>query len=127
MKSFADNNIKKNVSDLIRISMAVSFGALQGKYKLPKFLSYNTEEYMDTNDLFDMIDDGRICEAENILLDALNETNKENIILGFEFYNTLNEKSDSFLEEHNFSREEILEGVNYLVDKTGIDRNLLFI
>ena len=35
------------------------------------------------------------------------------------FYRSLNQKSDEFLEDHNFSREEIRDGISYVVDLYG--------
>ena len=35
------------------------------------------------------------------------------------FYEKLNAKTDEFLEEHDYSREEVLDGIKYVVDFYG--------
>ena len=61
-----------------------------------------------------MIDAGNINEAEELLFDLLeNEPweDKQKAALALSFYDHLNEKEDAFLEKANFSREEIIEGL----------------
>ena len=40
-----------------------------------------------------------------------------NLEIGLLFYYTLNGKSDEFLEAHNFSREEIMTGIQDLAER----------
>lgn len=61
-----------------------------------------------------MIDAGNINEAEELLFDLLeNEPweEKQKAALALSFYDHVNEKEDAFLEKANFSREEIIEGL----------------
>ena len=60
------------------------------------------------------IDAGNINEAEELLFDLLeNEPweDKQKAALALSFYDHVNEKEDAFLEKANFSREEIIEGL----------------
>lgn len=60
------------------------------------------------------IDAGQINEAEELLFDLLeNEPweDKQKAALALSFYDHVNEKEDAFLEKANFSREEIIEGL----------------
>ena len=60
------------------------------------------------------IDAGNINEAEELLFDLLeNEPweDKQKAALVLSFYDHVNEKEDAFLEKANFSREEIIEGL----------------
>lgn len=66
-----------------------------------------------------MIDDGEINEAENMLIDGLEADNRAYFELALLFYEKLNEKSEDFLETHDYSQEEILDGVKYVVDFYG--------
>lgn len=66
-----------------------------------------------------MIDDGQINEAENLLLDGLEPDNRAYFELALMFYEKLNGKTDEFLEEHDYSREEVLDGIKYVVDFYG--------
>lgn len=66
-----------------------------------------------------MIDDGNINEAENLLQEGLDIHDNGDLELALLFYHYLNQKSDEFLKAHNFSREEIQDGVGYVVDLYG--------
>ena len=69
--------------------------------------------------LISMIDDGQINEAENLLLDGLEADSRAYFELTLMFYEKLNGKTDEFLEEHDYSREEVTDGIKYVVDFYG--------
>ena len=69
--------------------------------------------------LTDMIDEGQINEAENLLLDGMEVDSRAYFELTLLFYEKLNAKTDEFLEEHDYSREEVLDGIKYVVDFYG--------
>lgn len=58
-----------------------------------------------------LVDDKKINEAENYLFERLEENNKKDFFVGMSFYKYLNEKDDEFLDECNYSRDEIVEGM----------------
>lgn len=75
--------------------------------------------------LIRMIDAGQINEAENQLYEMLDaegdeSKNNENLKIGLLFYDYLNEKDNDFLERHDFSREEVREGVRNFVSEFGL-------
>ncbi len=61
----------------------------------------------------------RICEAEDPLFDAMDAWNSEAAEAGVRFYADINKLSDSQLEQANFSREEIQEGLEHLCEHYG--------
>ena len=67
-----------------------------------------------------MIDEGLINEAENIIFEILEKGNKTDLQIALQFYSYLNDKSDLFLEKHNFSREEILLGLRDVMAQYGV-------
>ncbi len=69
--------------------------------------------------LISMIDDGQINEAENLLLDGLKPDSRAYFELALMFYEKMNGKTDEFLEEHDYSREEVTDGIKYVVDFYG--------
>lgn len=69
--------------------------------------------------LIHMIENGEINSAENSLMNGLNLNDRQYFQFSLWFYEYLNGKDDSFLIEHNFSREEILEGLRHIVDLYG--------
>lgn len=79
------------------------------------------EDYDARNNLItltDMIDDGNINHAENELYRLLSEDTLD-LKAGILFYSHLNDKDDDFLEQHNYTREEIELGIRLLADKYG--------
>lgn len=66
-----------------------------------------------------MLDDGEINQAENLLQEELDIHDRADLGMALLFYRSLNRKSDEFLEDHNFSREEIRDGISYVVDLYG--------
>lgn len=62
-------------------------------------------------ELFQLADDGRIDEAENRLSDLLDGEDMEMLYTALLFYDHINDYSNRYLEEHGFSREEIVDGV----------------
>lgn len=86
--------------------------------------SYNltAEKYYDITDagknvmyLYDLVDNGEINLAENILYDKIDKERSLDLFkVGVDFYVYLNTKSDEFLEENNFSRQEIVDGLEDL-------------
>ena len=69
----------------------------------------------DQNDyLRGMIDAGRVNAAEEKLFDLLDTAvwdDREKAALAIAFYDYLNSKDDAFLEAADFSREEIIRGM----------------
>lgn len=69
--------------------------------------------------LISMADEGEINEAENLLLDGLERDSRAYFELALLFYEKLNGKTDEFLEENDYSRQEVLDGIRYVVDFYG--------
>ena len=73
---------------------------------------FNEKAMKDQYDiLLDLIDSGKINDAENKLYSDLDSSDPQYYILALMFYSYLNEKDIDFLEEHDFSKKEIIEGL----------------
>ena len=70
--------------------------------------------------LLDMIDEGKINEAENSLYDSVENMDKSGLEMALLFYSYLNDKSDAFLEEHDFNRIEVKQGLESITSRYGI-------
>ena len=68
-------------------------------------------------ELLALTDEGRIDKAENQLYEMTCDGDRQNLEIGLLFYYNLNGKDDDFLESHNFSREEIMTGIQDLADR----------
>ncbi len=63
-----------------------------------------------------LAEEGKINQAENMLYEKLESEGAkpgdlENLKLALAFYSYLNGKDNDFLESHDFSREEVAEGI----------------
>ena len=69
--------------------------------------------------IMDLVDDGKINEAENLLLDEMDPDNPAYFELGLLFYEKLGAQTEEFLESHNYTQDEVVEGLKYFVDCYG--------
>ena len=92
-------------------------------------LESRIEETDILEQLLDMVDNGQINEAENKLYDMLDTGAANCIETAILFYSYLNEKSDEFLKENDYSRGEIKEGIEDVAERVGLSGliNTLFI
>ena len=74
----------------------------------------------------DMIDSGQINEAENILLNNIDYTNKDEVMAAALFYQHLSEKDSEFLENNNYTKEEVLSGFKLITCAVRISRFVLY-
>ena len=70
--------------------------------------------------LLNLVNEGMIDNAENKIYEIIGDGNKQNLKVAILFYSYLNDKSDKFLEEHNFSRDEIKLGLQDVMERYGV-------
>jgi ribosome assembly protein YihI (activator of Der GTPase) len=80
----------------------------------------NKEEKETLENLLDMVDAGKINEAENRLYDIISATDMDSLKVALLFYSYLNDKTDDFLEANDFSRDEIKLGMENIADCFGL-------
>ncbi|MCH1981817.1 DUF6483 family protein [Ruminococcus sp. OA3] len=78
-------------------------------------------EEKQTGELLKMADQGRINDAENILLSEDDKTSPDYLKRALTFYEHVNDYTEDYLEEHNYSREEIADGLRSLLAGCGMD------
>jgi ribosome assembly protein YihI (activator of Der GTPase) len=81
----------------------------------------NSEWKATMDELLDMVDNGRINEAENKVYEITENMDNSNLEMALLFYSYLNDKSDDFLENNNFSRDEVMQGLKTIAVKYGIE------
>ena len=81
----------------------------------------DAKERQTLDELLDMVDNGFINEAENKIYEITQEGKKTDLAIALLFYSYLNDKSDEFLEAHNFTREAIKTGLTDITVKYGVD------
>ena len=70
--------------------------------------------------LLNLVNEGMIDNAENKIYEIIGDGNKQNLKVAILFYSYLNDKSDKFLEEHNFNRDEIKLGLQDVMERYGV-------
>ena len=81
----------------------------------------DAKEQQTLDELLDMVDNGFINEAENKIYEITEEGEKTDLEMALLFYSYLNDKSDDFLEAHNYSRDEIKAGLKAITARYGVD------
>jgi len=117
--------IMRMIKEMVRVLFSLAFGKKYVSVELEKENKYEVSGKNSKNFL-NMIDLGQINEAENILLDSIDYTNKNEVMAVALFYQYLSEKDNQFLENNNYTKEEVLSGFKQLLMKSGY-RDLLYL
>lgn len=118
--------IMRMIKEMVRVLFSLMFGK---KYVSVEFEKENQYEVSGKNlkVFLDMIDSGEINEAENILLDNIDYTNKNEVIAAALFYQYLSEKDSELLKNSNYTKEEVLSGFKQLLMRSGYDELLYLV
>lgn len=106
---FEQDFVMRLIHEIIRALLKLLFNIDTDKSKELIFNDQETETMYD--ELLTLIDNGMINETENSLLERLNPDDIQGYKMALMFYLYLNEKDIDFLEEHDFSKNEIIDGI----------------
>lgn len=110
--------IMRMIKEMVRVLFSLMFGKKYVSVELEKENKYEVSG-KNLKNFLNMIDLGQINEAENILLDSIDYTNKNEVMAVALFYQYLSEKDNQFLENNNYTKEEVLSGFQQLLMKSG--------
>ena len=110
--------IMRMIKEMVRVLFSLVFGKKYVSVELEKENKYEVSG-KKLKSFLDMIDLGQINEAENILLDNIDYTNKEEVMAAALFYQYLSEKDNEFFENNNYTKEEVLSGFKQLLIQSG--------
>ena len=110
--------IMRMIKEMVRVLFSLAFGEKYVSVELEKENKYEVSG-KNLKNFLNMIDLGQINEAENILLDSIDYTNKNEVMAVALFYQYLSEKDNQFLENNNYTKEEVLSGFKQLLMKSG--------
>ena len=110
--------IMRMIKEMVRVLFSLAFGKKYVSVELEKENKYEVSG-KNLKIFLNMIDLGKINEAENILLDSIDYTNNNEVIEVALFYQYLSEKDNQFLENNNYTKEEVLSGFKQLLMKSG--------
>lgn len=118
--------VMRMIKEMARVIFSLAFGKTYVSVEMEKANKYRVSGKA-LNDLWEMIDAGQINEAENLLLEKIDYADKEEVMGAALFYLYLSEKEDSFLEAHQYSKEEVLFGFKQLFERSGYQEILSLI
>ena len=110
-----DDFILRQIREMVHAVMKMLF-QVSASELTPEVIEDSTARTTLEN-LIALTDEGKIDEAENQLYEMTCDGDHQNLEIGLLFYYNLNGKDDDFLEVHNFSREEIMTGIQDLADR----------
>ena len=116
---FEQDYIMRLIKEMIRTILKLLFN-IDMETPTTELLK-NEEERATLETLLNMVDDGDINEAENKIFEIVEAGKRESLELVLLFYSYLNDKSDEFLAENNFSRKEIQDDLKCILSKYGLD------
>lgn len=114
-----EDYIVRMIKDMVKFLGGLIIGKKEINYELPDEADYTKEDDL-YNQITALLNDGNINDAENILLDALDPTSGRYFELALDFYQKLSEYDDEYLEEHNYSKEEVQEGLMSVAHAFGV-------
>lgn len=114
-----DDFIMRMIHEMVTTLLKLIFHIELGENEEENFKDQETAS--DYLELLALIQAGEINEAENKLLDGLDSDDMEHFKMALMFYYHLNEIDFNFLEEHNYSKNEITDGLRYVSSIYGYD------
>lgn len=115
---FEEDYIMRQIREMVRMLLKLLFQ--MDLEEDSEELLRGTKENEVLRELLEMVDDGRINEAENRVYELCEDGEMANLKVMLLFYDYLNGKSDEYLEECEFSREELKEDMRDLLAGFGL-------
>ena len=110
---FEEDYIMRQIREMVRMLLKLLFQ--MDLEEDSEELLRGTKENEVLRELLEMVDDGRINEAENRVYELCEDGEMANLKVMLLFYDYLNGKRDEYLEECEFSREELKEDMRDLL------------
>jgi ribosome assembly protein YihI (activator of Der GTPase) len=118
MKVFEQDYVMRLIKEMVRAILKLLFNIDTDDPTVE--LLENKEEKETLENLLDMVDAGKINEAENRLYEIINAKDMNSLEAALLFYSYLNDKTDDFLETNDFCRDEIKLGIENIIDSFGL-------
>ncbi len=110
--------IMRIIKEMVRVLFSLMLGKQYKSVELPEENEYEVSG-KSLEEFKKMVNEGFINEAENILLESIDYSQKREVLAAILFYQYIGEKDIDFLEAHNYSKEEALDGIRRLAEKQG--------
>ena len=116
---FEQDYVMRHIKEMVRAILKLLFNIDTDSPSAE--LLEDAKEQQTLDELLDMVDNGFINEAENKIYEITEEGKKTDLEMALLFYSYLNDKSDEFLEAHNYGRDEIKAGLKDITVRYGVD------
>lgn len=113
---YEQDYVMRIIHEMVRTLMKMIFNIDIDKNE---YLQIDAEVEIKFARLSELVDSGAIDKAEDELTEMLDKSDLNGLQLALMFYEYLNSKNSEFLETHDFSRKEILEGLRDVTDFYG--------
>ena len=110
--------IMRIIKEMVRILFSLMLGKKYVAVEMERDNGYEVSG-RKLSELLELIDRGEINKAENLLLEDLDYSDKNSIAAAALFYQYLSEKGEEFLVEHDYSKEEVFDGIKRLMRQAG--------
>ena len=117
---YQDDYVMRTITDLVRAIARLALGKDDISYELPADAAGDSNPQALYRRLAAMAEAGDINGAENTLYEELDTEDRGYLEMGLAFFMLVNQFSDEYLFGANYSREEIVEGINGLSAQFGI-------
>lgn len=111
--------VMRMIQEMVRVLFSMLLGKQYTSVELPEENKYEVSG-KSLEEFKEMVDQGLINEAENMLLENLDVANPTELAAAALFYQYVAEKDEDFLSEHHYSEEEALDGMKMLVERAGL-------
>ena len=115
-----DDRMSGNIQDIARLITRLLLQGDMPQYTLPAAEADYTEADRLFSKIIGLADEGDINGAENELLMNMEEDDPDYLELALTFYLYLNDMDGDYLDDHDYSREEILDGLKSLAEDWGV-------
>ena len=109
----------RQISMLVQAIARVIFGKQTPVYEVRDDI-YRPRSDALHQELTALLAEGQVNGAENLLFDSVDVNNLDDLQVALGFYDRLNRWDDDKLERCGFSREEIQEGLEEIMERYGI-------
>lgn len=118
-RMFEQDYIMRMIHDLVRMLAKLLLGKDTVMYEFPDEAEFTEGDFLYKR-ILQLLEAGRINEAENMLFEGMHTDDLSYFEMAMDFYTRLNQLDDAYLEEHDYSREEIEDGIQMAARAFGI-------
>lgn len=116
---FEQDYIMRQIQQILKVLVKVLFNV--DSETITSSLIQDTETKETADYLLRKIDSGNINESEKELFRLTENNTLNSLLLGIVFYSHLNEKDDEYLENSDFSRDKVENGIRELLLNYGLE------